>query len=183
MKNLGTKLIETENLILRKFRIEDATDFYNNWASDKEVTKFLTWSPHPSEEFTREYLEFLIGEYNKDKNFNWAIVDKRKDMVIGNISVVRLNDYIEEAEIGYCLSRSYWGQGLMGEALKAVIKYLFDEVEANRITATHDVSNPNSGRVMEKVGMKKEGVLRQAGKSKKGFCDVAVYSILKDELR
>jgi len=96
---------------------------------------------------------------------------KDNGKVIGNISVVKLNESAESADMGYCMSRSYWGNGLMPEALKAVMDYLFDEVGLNRVAACHDVNNPKSGRVMEKAGMKQEGILRAAGRNNLGICD------------
>ena len=90
---------------------------------------------------------------------------KETGKVIGNISVVKLNENTEAADIGYCMSKSYWGQGLMPEALTAVIKYLFDVVGLNRVAASHDVNNPKSGRVMDKTGMIQEGILRASGKT------------------
>ena len=83
--------------------------------------------------------------------------------------------------MGYCMSRAFWGRGIMPEALKAVMAYLFDEVGLNRIAACHDANNPKSGRVMEKAGMKREGVLRQAGKNNMGICDEVWYAAIKSD--
>lgn len=176
---LGTKTIETERLLLRKFTPDDADDMFNNWASDPDVTRYLTWPTHNCVDGTKWVLSMWIPQYEDGKVFNWAIYYKETDEVIGNISVVQLDEGIESADIGYCLGKAFWGKGIMPEALKAVINFLFDEVGLNRIAAGHDVNNPKSGRVMEKAGMKKEGVLRQAGKNNTGICDVVHYSILK----
>lgn len=176
---LGTKTIETERLLLRKFTPDDADDMFNNWASDPDVTRYLTWPAHNCVDGTKWVLSMWIPQYEDGKVFNWAIYYKETDEVIGNISVVQLDEGIESADIGYSLGKAFWGKGIMPEALKAVINFLFDEVGLNRIAAGHDVNNPKSGRVMEKAGMKKEGVLRQAGKNNTGICDVVHYSILK----
>lgn len=69
----------------------------------------------------------------------------------------------------------------MAEAVKAVIAFLFEEVGVNRIAARHDVNNPNSGKVMQKAGMKYEGTLRQADRNNQGIIDYAIYSVLKSE--
>lgn len=168
MKKTGTRTLETSRLILRRFTIEDADDMYNNWASDSEVTEFLTWSPHPNVDFTRQLLKDWISKYEDGAYFNWVIELKENGQAIGNISVVELNEKLEAAEIGYCMSKNYWGQGIMPEALKAVADYLFDVVELNRVAACHDANNPKSGRVMDKAGMKLEGTLRATGKNNKG---------------
>ena len=182
MKLLGTRKLETKRLILRRFVIEDAEDMYNNWASDSEVTKYLTWPTHPSSEVTKMLLRDWISKYKDDDYFNWAIEYKETGMVIGNISVVKLNKDILSADMGYCMSRSLWGNGIMPEALTEVIDYLLNEVELNRIAACHAVENPKSGRVMNKSGMKLDGVLRQAGKNNQGICDEVWYSIIKSDI-
>ena len=137
MNKVGTETIETERLILRRFKVEDAEDMYDNWASDPEVTKFLTWPPHPNDDVTRNLLTDWVSRYEDGGYFNWAIEFKEIGTVIGNISVVRLLENIDAAEIGYCMSRAYWGRGIMPEALRAVIDYLFDKAGMNRISAAH----------------------------------------------
>ncbi len=181
MEKIGTKRIDTERLILRKFTLDDAEDMYNNWASDPEVTKFLTWSPHGSADFTRTLLEDWISRYEEGDYFNWVIEYKETGRAIGNISVVKLDEKVDAAEIGYCMSRSYWGQAIMPEALKAVIDYLFDEAGLNRVAACHDSNNPKSGRVMEKAGMKLEGTLRCAGINNLGICDKVYHSMIRSD--
>ena len=160
MQKTGTRRLETPRLILRRFSSDDAVDMYRNWAADPEVTRFLTWPCLASPEATRALLENWEAQYENGGYFSWAIEHKDIHQVIGSISVVNLNEEIDAAEIGYCLSRKHWGQGFMPEALIAVMHFLFDEVGINRISARHDVNNPNSGRVMEKAGMKYEGRLR-----------------------
>lgn len=181
MEHKGTKTLETDRLILRRFVISDAESMYQNWASDEEVTRFLTWPPHASIEVTKSLLTDWINRYEDDNYYNWVIELKETGDVIGNISVVQLNEKIDGAIIGYCMSRAYWGKGIMPEALKAVIKYLFCEVGLNRIAACHDVNNPKSGRVMDKAGMKLEGIMRQAGRNNLGIIDEVWHSIIREE--
>ncbi len=183
MKLSGTRELETKRLILRRFVIEDAEDMYNNWASDSEVTKYLTWPAHSSSDVTKMLLREWISKYKDDDYFNWAIEYKDTGKVIGSISVVKLNEAISSADMGYCMSRSLWGNGIMPEALTEVIDYLLNEVGLNRIAACHAVENPKSGRVMDKAGMKLDGVLRQAGKNNQGICDEVWYSIIKSDKR
>ena len=181
MNKTGTQRIETHRLILRRYRIEDAEDMFNNWASDPEVTKFLTWPPHQSVDVTRWLVNDWISHYDDGGFFQWAIELKETGSVIGSIGVVRLEEAIGEAEIGYCMGRAFWGQGIMPEALRAVTDYLFDTAGLDRICAGHDVRNPNSGRVMEKAGLKKEGVRRGGGKNNQGICDTACYALLRSD--
>ena len=106
MNKAGTQRIETHRLILRPFRIEDAEDMFENWASDPEVTRFLTWPAHTGVEVSRMLLNDWIPRYADGGYFNWAIEWKENGRVIGNISVVRFIEELETADIGYCMSRA-----------------------------------------------------------------------------
>lgn len=181
MEKQGTQTLETERLLLRRFTMDDAEDMFRNWASDPEVAKYLTWPVHTSPEVSARVFGSWIPCYGDGSYFNWAICLRTDGRAIGGISVVKLNEEVASADIGYCLGHSFWGRGIMPEALEAVMAYLFDEVGLNRIAACHDANNPKSGRVMEKAGMKCEGILRQAGKNNQGICDEVWYSMLKGE--
>jgi len=181
MENKGTLTLETNRLILRQFRIDDAEKMFKNWASDPEVTKFLTWPPHVDVNLTRSLLSDWINRYSDLSYYNWVIELKEINEIIGNISVVKLNERTEAADIGYCMGKNWWGRAIMPEALSAVIKYLIEEVGLNRVAACHDSNNPKSGRVMDKAGMKLEGVLREAGINNQGICDKVWHSVLKKE--
>lgn len=93
--------------------------------------------------------------------------------------VVSIIEDLECMQLGWVIGRNYWGNGYVAEAALKVVDFLFDEVGANCIYAGHDVNNPNSGRVMQKIGMKYEGVLRQFGRNNQGIVDCARYSIIK----
>ena len=181
MDHKGTKLLETPRLLLRPFREDDGEAMFRNWANDPEVCRYLTWGPHESANDSHGIAALWAAEYGDPAFYQWAIEPKELGEPIGSISVVRRNDAVAEAEVGYCIGRRWWGQGLTPEALRAVVRYLITEVGMNRVSAAHDVSNPNSGRVMRKAGMTAEGVLRAAGRNNRGVVDMAVYSILADE--
>ena len=93
---------------------------YANWASDSEVSKFLTWPNHSSVAVTKSLLADWIPRYEDGGYFNWVMEHKETGKAIGNISVVKLNENTEAADMGYCMSRAYWGQGLMPEAFAYV---------------------------------------------------------------
>ena len=182
MKNCGTQRIETDRLILRRYVIEDADAMYKNWAPDSEVTKFLTWQPHSSVEVSRGIIENWLKEYSDKKYYQWAIVLKDNgNEPIGDISVGQMNEDISMVHIGYCLGRAWWRRGIMSEALKAVMDFMFDTVEVNRVESRHDPMNPNSGKVMQKCGMKYEGTLRSADRNNQGICDACYYALLRSE--
>ena len=122
---------------------------YKNWVSDPEVTKFLTWPTHPSVEVSRKINASWVASYEKPDYYQWAIVPKELGEPIGSIAVVEPNEKAESMEVGYALSRKYWGQGIMTEAFTAVIRYLFEEVGILRVSSRHDPNNPASGKVMQ----------------------------------
>lgn len=176
----GTKTLKTKRLILRKFVVDDYNDMFNNWATDERVTRFLTWLPHESPQVTRQLLESWCSSYDNENTYNWAIELGGK--VIGGISIVRLSEKSEYAELGYCMSHKFWNKGLMTEAARAVIDFLFNEVGVHRVSIAHAVKNPASGRVAQKCGLTYEGTKRECFKSSLGeFLDIANYGILKHE--
>lgn len=175
----GTKTLETPQLILRRFTTEDAQPMFDNWASDPEVTKFLTWPAHRDPEITARVLKSWVEDYAKADIYQWAITLRTYgDAPIGSIGVVAFDEGTACAEIGYCIGRRWWHQGIMSEALSAVMGFLIGEVGVNRIQARHDVRNPHSGAVMRKCGMRYEGTFRQAGRNQQGICDVSQYAFL-----
>ena len=176
----GTKTLHTDRLVLRRFTVDDAEDMFHNWASDEKVTRYLTWQPHESVDFTRQLLVGWVEAYDSDKTYNWAIQSDGK--VIGGISVVRMSDTSEYAELGYCLGHAYWNKGLMSEAANAVIRSLFSEIGVHRVCISHATENPGSGKVAQKCGMTYEGTKREHFKTAAGkFVDIAEYGILRSE--
>ena len=178
----GTQTIETSRLLLRKAVREDAEPMFRNWASDPEVTKFLTWPTYEKVDTAHQILDLWASEYEKPDYYQWMIVLKELGEPIGSISVVRQREDIGEGEIGYCLGSAWWHRGIMSEALEAVIRYLLEEVGMERITAKHDLNNPHSGGVMRKCGMRYEGTARASDRNNQGICDTARYAILKRDL-
>ena len=155
---------------------------FRNWASDPEVTKYLTWPAHANVDVTRAVLKDWTATYASQNYYQWAIVLKKNgECPIGSISAVDLNDDLAIVHIGYCLGQRWWRRGIMSEALKAVIDFFFYEVGANRIESRHDPRNPHSGMVMQKCGMKYEGTLRCSDRNNQGICDACWYAILKSE--
>lgn len=179
----GTTEIDTERLLLRRFKASDAEAMFTTWANDPEVTRYLSWRPHGTLEVTKEIISSWINSYGNQEFYNWAIFLKEAGKVVGSIGLVDRSDEDERCEIGYCIGKEYWNQGIMTEALKSVIGFFFREVGFNRIQAKHHKDNPASGRVMQKAGMKYEGRLRQYLKDKDGeFVDCDLYSIVRADL-
>lgn len=183
MNHKGTVKIETKRLILRKFTKDDVESVFLNWTSDDKVTEFLRWTTHRDVEVTRSIVEEWVKNSENNDFYQWAIELKSLGEPVGTIAVVGRNEQLGIVHIGYSIGSKWWNQGITGEAFSAIIPFLFEKVEANRIESQHDPNNPSSGRVMKKCGLKYEGTLRQADYSNKGIVDACMYSILKDEWR
>lgn len=143
--------LETKRLILRKFTLDDTEEMFNGWCDDPEVTKYMTWNPHRNIEETKTILASWINAYNDPDTIRYGICLKNSGKLIGSIDVV---DYVDgNPEIGYCLSKRYWNNGYMTEALEALVKYLFQS-GFNKIIIEADIRNIGSNRVIEKCGFK-----------------------------
>ncbi|MBR5536321.1 MAG: GNAT family N-acetyltransferase [Clostridia bacterium] len=180
MNHIGTQTLESRRLILRPFSVEDAGAMYRNWASDPEVTKYLTWPTHTGEAITEGILREWVPHYEEPCYYHWAIVLKDSGEPVGSIAVMSLDERVEKATVGYCLGRAWWHRGFMTEALNLVIDFLFNRVGLQRVEAYHDPRNPHSGAVMRKCGMTYEGTLRASDRNNRGICDACWYAILKE---
>jgi len=181
LHHTGTLTMETARLVLRRAKITDVKPMFDNWASDPEVTKFLTWPPHTNVEVTETIIKNWMAHYKDPDYYQWVIALKDEpDNPIGSINA-DCDDATESATIGYCIGKRWWRQGIMTEALQAVMDLLFETVGMNRVAATHDKNNPNSGKVMQKCGMQYEGTLRQAGRNNQGICDSCCYALLAQD--
>lgn len=181
MEHKGTKVIETDRLVLRPFRLDDVKAAFSNWTSDDKVTEYLRWPTHESISVTEKVIQSWITEYINPSFYQWAIVWKAIDEPVGTISVAARDEALNILHVGYCIGSKWWRQGITSEAFSAIIPYLFQEVGANRIESQHDPNNPHSGDVMKKCGLSYEGTLRQADFSNKGVVDSCMYSLLKSE--
>ena len=179
MKELRALPIRTERLTLRPYAEEDAPFMFANWATDPEVTRFLTWQVHRREEDSLAYIRHCLSA----GECAWCIVPDAEGEPEGAISVVDVDPENDACELGWCLSRHCWGKGYMPEAVRAIVAFLFDVVSANRVAADHDLENQKSGRVMQKAGMTFEGVRRQGFRGMRGIQDMACYSILASDPR
>ncbi|OYQ62845.1 GNAT family N-acetyltransferase [Pseudanabaena sp. SR411] len=170
--------LQTPRLILRKLAITDAEDIFA-YASDPQVTTYTAWETHRSINETYEYLNnFVFQMYRSGKGMNWGIVMKENGKLIGTCSLHTAPVH-RRAELGYVLSRNYWGNGLMTEAAKSAIAFGFHVMQLQRIQAICDVNNVSSARVLEKAEMQFEGILHNYLFYKERSWDVKMYAITR----
>lgn len=183
MRNLGSIELETKRLFLRRFVVEDAKAMFENWASDSENVRYVTWNPHPNPQMTRASIERWLLHYQEENSYKWAICKKENPkQVIGDISVVSQDSQKEMCEVGYILGKNFWGQGIMTEALRAVLHFLLLEVGFKEVQAKYVSLNPASGRVMEKAGMHYLTTLPNAVARKGYIGDQITYTIHSSNL-
>ena len=179
LTHVGTIPLDTERLHLRRFALDDATDMFNNWAHDAEVTKYLVWQPHANLDATKEILATWTKDYEAPEKYLWAIVLKETNQVIGSIGL-KPNDALQRAEIGYCIGRAFWNKGIMTEALIRVLDFGFTTLGLTRMQACHHTANPQSGKVMLKAGMQYEGCLKKWSFNNQGaLVDCEMYAAVK----
>lgn len=165
------QIIETKRLLLRPVKLTDAEDLHE-YASDEETTRYV-FPTHQSLADTRTgiaeyFISNPLGKY--------AIEERQSGKMIGTIDL-RVDEIKRCGELGYTLNKAYWGQGLVPEAAMALLSLGFDRLGLVSIHAIHDVRNPNSGKVMEKIGMKKIGQIPYARMNKGEVVEDVLYSI------
>ncbi len=179
LTHIGTVTLSTPRLTLRRMTIYDAEDMYY-WAKDPAVSKYLSWNPHESVDATRELLVKWTAQYDNIEYYHWGI--EYEGTLIGTYGLNGVNTGHERCEMGYCIGVKWWNNGFVTEAAGSVIRFAFEELGANKVIALYDTNNIGSGRVMQKNGMKQEGLLREQNVRKDGtHGDVAYYAILKSE--
>jgi RimJ/RimL family protein N-acetyltransferase len=151
-------LLDTERLRLRPPRLDDAPALFARYTRDALVTRHLTWRPHESVERTRTFLRRCLSGIHDGSVLPWILVDRADGQPIG---MIELRPTGHRAELGYVLARDRWGQGLMSEAARAVVEWGLAQPAIYRVWAVTDVDNRASARVLAKIGMQREGLLRR----------------------
>jgi ribosomal-protein-alanine N-acetyltransferase len=180
-------VLETKRLILRQMTSEDGTDFFNYY-SDRQVTKHLDWYGPDSVEHAQEVIQAWNDNYEKKIVIPWGIALKGSNKIIGTIPYIPIRGTFDwkplfPTSVGFELSRAYWNQGIMSEALQAVISYGFDKLGSHRIQAEVYPDNTASISLLKKFGFLEEGRLRKYlyHEENKVFNDVIVMALLKVE--
>ena len=187
MIDLGTKRLETDRLILRRFELDDVEElFYHGYITDEVMAKDLSWNPCKTIEEQKVIIADWYEKYKNQDFYKWLIETKDTHELIGGIDVCNIykDPRKNYGEVGYCISSKHWNKGYATEALRKVLEYLLIECDFHLVEAHYAAYNPASGRVMEKAGMKYDGKLRERrfDKNNNVYTSQIYYSILKDEL-
>jgi RimJ/RimL family protein N-acetyltransferase len=177
-------VLHTARLVLRPFREEDAP-LLARLAGTHRVADTTASIPHP---YSEEHALLDIRKFNEQFQAGvgaYFVIALREtpSLLIGCVLLKQINRRDEQAELGYWINEAESGKGYVTEAARAVLQYGFNALHLNRISACHMTRNPASGRVLERIGMKQEGRLRQAAKKWGIFEDLLVWAILRDEFR
>lgn len=185
LNHTGSIDIKTERLLLRKVTLNDFEEFYNKLATDENIINFLSWNANPTRESVQKMVNEIIENYNNRISYTWLIEKLDTKEIIGIILVDTYNEERLVAELDYGIAEKFRGNNYATEALKAVIEYLILNVGFYRVEAVHNMDNPASGKVMQKAGMKYEGLLRGRAISlneQGNPDDMKMYAIIKTDL-
>ena len=175
--------LSTERLLIREFVPADRADVHE-YASDPEVVRFMGWGPNTAEDTSQFFMRRIASQTaNPRVEFELAVVWKPENKVVGGVGLRIKSAAHREGDIGYVLNRRYWNRGIMTEASNAMLDFGFGELGLHRIYATCDPENRPSARVMEKLGMKYEGRMRQNLFEKGQWRDTLLYAILESDSR
>ena len=178
---IPAQTIETERLLLRPFRLEDAKRV-QELAGDAAVAEMTDAIPHPYEDgMAEEWIAGLPPAREQGTGLALAVCLKSDGSVVGAVSLGSINAEHRRAVLGYWIGRTYWNQGYCTEATRALVGHGFRSLGLNRVQAYHFEPNPASSRVLTKIGMRREGVLRQHLLVRGRFQDIAAYGVLASE--
>jgi len=171
--------LETKRLLLRKPKSEDVDDLFR-YASVDDVTRFTRFTSHKSKEETKMFLLTTKQQHQNKTSLVLVLEHLQDKKVIGAISFQNISSDDERTELGYALSREYWSQGIMSEALEKMIEFGFKKIKFNRIESFSNIENIRSIRLL-KTFMQKEGILREREQRKGRFCTFSIFSVLRRE--
>ena len=173
-------VLESPRLLLRPFTLADAPKI-QRLAGAPEVADTTLNLPHPyGDGMAEEWIGSHAARFAAGKGVNYAITLREDGTLMGSISLIVTRRH-RRAELGYWLGVPFWNQGYTTEAAGVLVKHGFSLLDIHKITASHFTRNPASGRVMEKIGMTCEGLLRGHSFKNGGFEDMVVYGLLATE--
>lgn len=176
-------VLRTERLVLNAFTPADVPQLVP-LANRREIAATTLAIPHPyTEDDARRFLALVELEHRNGSALTLAIRLAEGPTLVGAIGLKDIDDVHSHAELGYWIGVDWWGKRIATEAARAVVAYAFDCRGLNRVAAHHLVRNPASGAVLERIGMRREGVLRQRVLKEGRFEDVVLYAMLRSDPR
>jgi [ribosomal protein S5]-alanine N-acetyltransferase len=172
--------LETERFLLRELVEADAPALFK-YFSDPDYTRYLSFDTHMTIDQTKEFIAAMRELYQQKDSLRWAIQLKESQELVGTAGLHFWKREIRCAEVGYHIGKPYWGRGYASEVLRAMVKFGFQQMNLNRIEGYHNAGNDASGRVMQKLGFKQEGVVRQGAFKANQFVDKLWFSLLREE--
>ncbi|TKC15516.1 GNAT family N-acetyltransferase [Robertmurraya kyonggiensis] len=173
-------ILETNRLVLRKVTKDDAEDILK-YLSDEEVMKYYGLDPFETIEDVMDEISWYQSIFENKTGIRWGISLKEQGKMIGSCGFHNRVSQHSRTEIGFELSQEYWGQGIAGEAIGAILQYSFEHMDLNRIEALIEPPNLPSQKLVEKQGFVREGLLRQYEYTSGKFDDLYMYSMLKQD--
>jgi len=183
LTHVGTQTIETERMILRKFRYEDDDAMLKYWIADENIQSMYSEPVYSTKEEVKELLDKYIGNYENENYYRWAIILKENMECVGQIAYFMTDDKNHFGEIEYCIGSEFQCRGLMTEAVKAVMDYGFNKINLHKVQICHKSINIPSKRVIEKCGLHYDGNLRDYFYMDGRYVDRLYYSMLEEEYR
>ena len=175
-------MLHTERLELRPFHLSDAKRV-QELCSDWRIADTTLHIPHPYEEgMAEEWIATHAQKWTDGTEATFAVTYPHEREVIGTVGL-RLEKAHHRGELGYWVGVPYWGQGIASEASAEVLRFAFEDLGLNRVYATHVPRNPASGRVMQKLGMQREGYLRSHSFARGRYEDLIMYGIIAEDWR
>ena len=181
LTNIGTSTIETERLVLRRFKYSDDDTMLKNWIADEKIQSLYSEPVYTTKKEVKELLDKYIRYYEKDDYYRWAIIEKSSNECIGQIAYFLVDSKNHFAEIEYCVGIDFQCRGYATEATKAVIAYGFDKINLHKVQICTKAINKPSKRVIEKCGFIYEGTLRDFFYINGAYVDRLYFSMLKSE--
>ncbi|MCL1792792.1 MAG: GNAT family N-acetyltransferase [Oscillospiraceae bacterium] len=170
---------ETERLVLRRIEDKDCADMFE-YSADSDVTKYLLWQPHATLDETKKHIAELQKRYDSGRFYDWGMEYKKDGSFVGTCGFTSVDIGKNECEVGYVLSKRYWGMGLMHEALERIMDFAFGYLGFEKVEARFLDGNARSKKVMEKAGMIHEKTENKGIYAKDGYKTVYTYSITKE---
>lgn len=148
---MKTPKLETERLVLRQIKKEDADAIFDCWMQDEDVSRYMYWKASKDKYEADKFVQFELGNIDNDKWYRWIILLRETSEIIGTC-LIYYNEDENNWDISYNLGKAYWGKGYASEAMNRVMEYAKNVLKVKECIAIHAIENPQSARVIEKLG-------------------------------